>query len=132
VPPGLTLQWVESQDEPVDLPPVRNFGRVLLESVVPAAVTGQSCLEMGPSGILYRLQIRSDELVDRPGVQAAPCPERRNDSFAPALLTLQERHSIRKEIFMNWDRIKGNWREYKGKAQAAVGQAHRRRPRRNS
>ena len=71
VPPGLTLQWVESQDKPVDLPPVRNFGRVLLESVVPAAVTGQSCLEMGPDGILYRLQIRSDELVDRPGAHSA-------------------------------------------------------------
>jgi hypothetical protein len=26
---------------------------------------------MGPGGILYRLQIRSDELVERPGFQAA-------------------------------------------------------------
>ncbi|MFW6028296.1 MAG: HWE histidine kinase domain-containing protein [bacterium] len=69
-PPGLTLQWSETQDKPVDLPPVRNFGRILLESVVPAAVTGQSCLEMGPGGILYRLDIRSDELVERPGTQA--------------------------------------------------------------
>jgi two-component sensor histidine kinase len=67
VPPGLTLQWSETLDEPVDLPPVRSFGRILLESVVPAAVTGQSSLEMGPRGILYRLQIRSDELVERPG-----------------------------------------------------------------
>jgi two-component sensor histidine kinase len=71
-PPGLTLEWVESQDKPVDLPPVRNFGRVLLETVVPAAVTGQSCLEMGPDGILYRLEIRSDELVDRPVAQSRP------------------------------------------------------------
>jgi hypothetical protein len=71
VAPSLTLQWAESQDEPVELPPVRNFGRILLESVVPASVTGQSCLEMGPSGILYRLQIRSDELVERPGVQVS-------------------------------------------------------------
>jgi two-component sensor histidine kinase len=70
-PPGLTLQWVESQDKPVDLPSVRNFGRILLETVVPAAVTGQSCLEMGPDGILYRLDIRSDELVDRPGAHSA-------------------------------------------------------------
>jgi two-component sensor histidine kinase len=69
VPPGLTLQWSETLDEPVDLPPVRSFGRILLESVVPAAVTGQSSLEMGPRGILYRLQIRSDELVERPGPQ---------------------------------------------------------------
>jgi two-component sensor histidine kinase len=69
--PSLTLQWAESQEEPVELPPVRNFGRILLESVVPASVTGQSCLEMGPSGILYRLQIRSDELVERPGVQVS-------------------------------------------------------------
>jgi two-component sensor histidine kinase len=71
VSPGLTLQWVESQDKPVDLPPVRNFGRVLLETVVPAAVTGQSCLEMGQDGIMYRLDIRSDELVERPGAHAA-------------------------------------------------------------
>ena len=69
-PPGLTLQWVESQDRPIDLPPVRSFGRILLESVVPAAVTGQSCLKMGPDGIMYRLEIRSDELVERPGLQA--------------------------------------------------------------
>lgn len=66
-PPGLTLQWSESQDKPPGLPPVRRFGRILLESVVPAAVTGQSCLEMGQGGILYRLNIRSDELVERPG-----------------------------------------------------------------
>jgi two-component sensor histidine kinase len=69
-PPGLTLQWKETQDKPMNLPPVRSFGRILLESVVPAAVTGESCLEMGPDGILYRLQIRSDELVERPGLQA--------------------------------------------------------------
>lgn len=69
-PPGLTLQWIETQDKAIDLPPVRSFGRILLESVVPAAVTGQSRLEMGPGGILYRLQIRSDELVERPGVPA--------------------------------------------------------------
>jgi two-component sensor histidine kinase len=68
--PGLTLQWIEEQDKPADLPPVRSFGRILLESVVPAAVTGQSRLEMGPGGILYRLEIRSDELVERPGLQA--------------------------------------------------------------
>jgi two-component sensor histidine kinase len=72
--PGLTLQWVESQDKPTDLPPVRNFGRILLESVVPAAVTGQSRFEMGPAGILYQLQIRSDELVERPGSQTVPLP----------------------------------------------------------
>jgi two-component sensor histidine kinase len=71
LPPGLTLQWCETQDKPVALPPVRNFGRILLETVVPAAVTGQSRLEMGPGGILYRLEIRSDELVERPGMQAA-------------------------------------------------------------
>lgn len=69
-PPGLTLQWIETQEKPTALPPVRRFGRILLESVVPAAVTGQSCLEMGPDGILYRLQIRSDELVERPGAYA--------------------------------------------------------------
>jgi two-component sensor histidine kinase len=69
-PPRLTLEWSETQDKPVDLPPVRNFGRILLEVVVPAAVAGQSCLEMGPGGILYRLEIRSDELVERPGMQA--------------------------------------------------------------
>jgi two-component sensor histidine kinase len=70
-PPGLTLQWSESQDKPPRLPPVRRFGRILLESVVPAAVTGQSCLEMGEGGILYRLDIRSDELVERPGSHSA-------------------------------------------------------------
>lgn len=69
--PGLTLQWAETQEHPAALPPVRRFGRVLLETVVPAAVTGQSRLEMGPRGILYRLDIRSDELVERPTAQAA-------------------------------------------------------------
>jgi two-component sensor histidine kinase len=66
-PPGLTLQWAETQDQPAELPPERRFGRILLETVVPAAVTGRSHLEMGPRGILYRLDIRSDELVERPG-----------------------------------------------------------------
>jgi two-component sensor histidine kinase len=69
--PGLTLHWAETQDHPAELPPVRRFGRVLLETVVPAAVTGQSHLEMGPRGILYRLDIRSDELVERPAAQAS-------------------------------------------------------------
>ena len=68
--PGLTLRWMETQDKPVDLPAVRSFGRILLESVVPAAVTGHSKLEMGPGGILYCLQIRSDELVERAGLAA--------------------------------------------------------------
>lgn len=72
VPTGLTLNWVETQDKPIELPPVRRFGRILLESVVPAAVTGRSCLEMGPHGILYRLEIRSDELVERPGMNQPP------------------------------------------------------------
>jgi two-component sensor histidine kinase len=69
-PPGLMLQWSETQDEPIALPPVRSFGRVLLESVVPTSVAGESWLEMGPYGILYRLKVCSDELVERPGVQA--------------------------------------------------------------
>ena len=33
---------------------------------------------------------------------------------------------------MNWDRIEGNWKQFKGKVKHGVGQAHRRRPRPSS
>lgn len=69
--PGLTLLWTEKLESPGDLPSVRSFGRVLLESVVPTAVGGDGSLEMGPRGILYALHIRAEELVERLGSHTA-------------------------------------------------------------
>lgn len=61
----LTLQWREAQSLSVALPPVRSFGRILLDTVVPTAVGGDGSLEIGPSGVLYRLTIRPEELIER-------------------------------------------------------------------
>jgi two-component sensor histidine kinase len=59
----LTLQWAEAPMNAAVKPKVRNFGRILLESVVPAALEGQATLEFGETGVLYRLTIPSGELA---------------------------------------------------------------------
>ncbi len=59
----LTLQWAETPMNAAAKPKVRNFGRILLEAVVPAALEGQAMLEFGETGVLYRLTIPSGELA---------------------------------------------------------------------
>lgn len=61
----LVLEWREGQALLAQLPPVRSFGRILLDTVVPTAVGGDGSLEIGPAGVLYRLTIRPDELIER-------------------------------------------------------------------
>lgn len=67
----LTLQWREPLAVAVSSPRVRSFGRILLESVVPTAVAGEAVLDIGRDGVLYRLKIRPDELVERLGSQSS-------------------------------------------------------------
>jgi two-component sensor histidine kinase len=61
----LTLEWREAQALSFALPPVRSFGRILLDTVVPTAVGGHGSLEIGPAGVLYHLTIRPEELIER-------------------------------------------------------------------
>ncbi|MET3662728.1 sensor histidine kinase [Aquamicrobium ahrensii] len=55
--PSLLLSWVEQLDQGSVLPPHRDFRRVTLERVVPAALSGQASLELVEGLLEYRLVI---------------------------------------------------------------------------
>ncbi len=57
--PSLHLSWVERLDRGSELPPNRDFRRVTLERVVPAALNGQASLELVDDRLEYRLLIPS-------------------------------------------------------------------------
>ncbi|MGE0213324.1 MAG: HWE histidine kinase domain-containing protein [Parvibaculaceae bacterium] len=62
--PGLlTLLWTEKHSHGTAAPNVRNFGRILLETVVPAALEGSARLSFGKTGVVYELTIPSGELA---------------------------------------------------------------------
>lgn len=55
--PALHLSWVEQLEEGSMLPPHRDFRRVTLERVVPAALSGQATLELTENRLEYHLVI---------------------------------------------------------------------------
>lgn len=55
--PSLVLSWVEEMDRSGVLPPQRDFRRVTLERVVPAALSGQALLDLTDGRLEYRLVI---------------------------------------------------------------------------
>ncbi len=59
----LVLTWKETPSTGISPPAVRNFGRILLETVVPASVEGTASLEFSKTGVSYRLSIPSGELA---------------------------------------------------------------------
>jgi two-component sensor histidine kinase len=59
----LILTWEEQNGPPVEEPHRRNFGRTLLEELVPLAVQGKAELTFNEKGVHYRLAIRASELV---------------------------------------------------------------------
>ena len=62
--PGLLhLLWTEDHPNATATPQARNFGRILLETVVPAAVDGSAELAFREGGITYELAIPSGELA---------------------------------------------------------------------
>lgn len=62
--PGLlTLSWRENHPHGMVRPNVRNFGRILLETVVPAALEGTAHLAFEKTGVAYEISIPSGELA---------------------------------------------------------------------
>jgi len=59
----LVLTWNEHPTAALEAPTVRNFGRILLEAVVPASVEGKASLIFARTGVSYRLSIPSGELA---------------------------------------------------------------------
>lgn len=59
----LLLTWRETPGAKIAAPTVRNFGRILLETVVPASVEGSASLDFSEAGVCYRLCIPSGELA---------------------------------------------------------------------
>lgn len=59
----LTFCWLERDGPHVPQPEKRNFGRILLEEVVPLSVQGHAELQFMPTGIRYDLVMPASELT---------------------------------------------------------------------